>query len=93
MKEVKHSGEFLSRAGVAWKVEIWQEVSSASGDTPADLDFPPDEPVVIEWDEKAKEEPIYGSCATIRIISPTDRAYVGLYAIEAGSVGVDIYRK
>ena len=94
-KEVIHSGAFLSRAGVAWKIKIWRMTTDipVGDDDPDDLEFPAEEPIVIEWDEKAKEEPLCGSCATVRIISPGDRTYAGLYTIEAGSIGCDIYRK
>lgn len=94
-KEVIHSGAFLSRAGVAWKIKIWRMTTDipVGDDDPDDLDFPAEEPIVIEWDEKTKEEPLCGSCATVRIISPGDRTYAGLYTIEAGSIGCDIYRK
>ena len=87
-----HSGQFLSRAGVAWQVDIWQELSEAPA-TVGELIFPADEPVVIEWDTKAKEEVICGSSATIRIESPGDRTYIGLYTVKPGEIGVNILRR
>ena len=59
----RYSGEFLSRAGVAWRVDIWKE--QAFEPIPEELRFPADEPVVIEWDTKAKEEVICGSSCTV----------------------------
>ena len=86
----RFQGEFLSKANVAWKVEIWQTDGSHQVEG---LDFPADEPVVIEWDTKAKEEVICGSSCTVKLVSPSDRKYIGLYTVTPGSVGVCIWRK
>ena len=88
----RYSGEFLSRAGVAWKVDIWQEAPLPFAEV-EELTFPADEPVVIEWDSKAKEEVICGSACTVKIESPSDRKYIDLYAVTPGEIGVKIYRK
>lgn len=87
-----HSGEFLSRAGHVWRVDIWQMVEDDAVVEVGDLTFPADEPVVIEWPRKEFEEPICGSSATIRIESPGDRTYVNLYTVTPGEIGVNIYR-
>ena len=88
----RYSGEFLSRAGVAWKVDIWQEAPLPFAEV-EELTFPADEPVVIEWDSKAKEEVICGSACTVKIESPSDRKYIDLYAVTPGEIGVTISRK
>ena len=87
-----HSGEFLSQAGHVWRVDIWQMVEDDAVVEVGDLNFPADEPVVIEWPRKEFEEPICGSSATIRIESPGDRTYVNLYTVTPGEIGVNIYR-
>lgn len=92
---VIHTGSFLSRAGVTWRVDIWEEgytAEQAAALIPGELDFPADEPVVIEWDEKDKEEVVCGSSCTVRVISPGDRTYAGLYTTEVAAIGVNIYR-
>lgn len=88
----RYSGAFLSKAGVAWRVDIWQEASQAFS-TVGELNFPPDEPVVIEWESRPKEEPICGSSCTVKVISESDRAFADLYTVTPGEIGVKIYRK
>lgn len=95
MRAVIHTGSFLSRAGVVWRVDIWKEgytSTEAAAITPGELDFPADEPLVIEWDDKSKEEVVCGSSCTLRIISPGDRTYADLYATSVASIGIDVYR-
>lgn len=91
MKYLRYMGEFVSVAGVVWRAEILQEADAAF-DTIGSLEFPADEPLVIEWGNKSKEEVICSSAATLKIISPGDRTYEDLYSIEVGRVRLDIYR-
>lgn len=90
-KSLRYSGAFLSKAGVTWRCDIWQETASAY---PAvgDLDFPADDPLVIEWEHRDKEDVICGSTATLKVISPGDRTYADLYAVAPASIRLDIYR-
>lgn len=91
MKHLRYMSEFASVAGVAWRVEVWQEADTAFS-VVGGLEFPADAPLVIEWGNKSKEEVICGSVATLKIISPGDRTYEDLYSIEAGRVRMDVYR-
>ena len=84
-------GEFLSVSGVAWRVEILQEADAEFAAVGA-LEFPADEPLVIEWERKSKEEVVCGSVATLKLISPGDRTYEDLYTIEVGRIRMDVYR-
>ena len=84
-------GEFLSRAGVVWRVEILQEADEAFAKI-GSLDFDADDALVIEWGEGAKEQVICGSTATLKVISPGDRTYEDLYTIAAGNIRMDVYR-
>jgi len=85
-----YMGEFVSRCDDSrWRVSILQEqgaVSSVIGQ----LEFPGEEPLLIEWPETSKEDVICGSTATLKIISPGDRTFAGLYTIQAGNIGVRI---
>ena len=93
LKNTRYRGEFLSRAGVVWRVDIWQYLPQGqSFASIGELTFPAGEPVVIEWDERGKEEVVCGSSATVTIESPGDRTYAGLYTEAAGEIGVDIYK-
>ena len=91
MKYLRYRGEFLSVAGTVWRAEIWQEAEAAFAQIGA-LEFDADEPLVIEWSGKSKEEVICGSAATLKIVSPGDRTYEDLYSIEVGRVRLDVYR-
>lgn len=88
-KALRYMGEFLSRAGVVWRVEILQENYD---DEVGVLDFEAEEALVIDWKHTDKEEVICGSEATIKIESPGDRTYEDLYTIEVGYIRMDVYR-
>ncbi|MDE6498101.1 MAG: hypothetical protein K2L21_05520 [Muribaculaceae bacterium] len=89
---LKYMGEFLSRAGVVWRVEIFQEAEQA---WPAvgSLTFEADEALVIEWEQAAKDDVVCGSTATLRIESPGDRTYQDLYTVAPGTIRMDVYRE
>lgn len=91
MKQLRYTGEFASRAGAAWRVDIMQE-ADAPFDSAGYLTFPADSPLVIEWPREDKEAAILGSNATLKIISPGDRTYEDLYTIEAGRIRMDVYK-
>lgn len=91
MKYLRYMGEFLSVAGVVWRAEIMQE-ADAEFETIGALEFDADQPLVIEWGHKNKEEVICSSTATLKIISPGDRTYEDLYSIDVGRVRLDVYR-
>lgn len=90
-KIITHRGEFLSRSDVLHRVELWR-IGGAAVAQPEELRFEADEPLVIEWKETAKHEPICSSSATLRLDSPGDRTYTHLYTITPGAVGMDVYR-
>lgn len=50
-----------------------------------------DTPVIIEWMETDKLEPVQSSKATLQLYSDHDRQFVDLYTIKAGSVRLDVY--
>lgn len=91
MKHLRYRGAFLSVGGITWRADIMQE-SNTPFATVGELSFDAEEPIVIEWGAKSKEEVICGSTATIKIISPGDRTFEDLYSIEAGRVRLDVYR-
>lgn len=89
MMQVIYKGEFGSSEGRLWRVEILKD--GATG-TPGELSFRGKEPLVIEWEDKDKEEVICSSTATLGLISPGDRTYTGLYTTKACSTRMDVYR-
>lgn len=91
MKYLRYTGEFVSRAGSIWRVDIMQEADAEFTDV-GSLDFDADAPLVIEWQREDKESVVIGSSATLKIISPGDRTYEDLYAIEVGSIRMDVYK-
>lgn len=91
MKYLRYTGEFLSRTGITWRVDIMQEADTPF-ETVGYLTFPADSPLVIEWQREDKETVILGSNATLKIISPGDRTYEDLYTIEVGRIRMDVYK-
>lgn len=91
MKYVRYMGDFLSRAGVVWHVEILQE-NAHEYDEIGGLTFEAEEALTIEYPSNAKEDVICGSTATLQIESPGDRTYEDLYTIDAGAIRLDVYR-
>ena len=87
---VRYRGAFPSKSGDIWRVDILQE--GYGGTQPGALSFPSDCPLEIEWNEVDKLEPVQGSCATLKIISDTDRQYIDLYTVEVGTVRMDVFR-
>lgn len=87
-------GEFLDRQDEAWRVEIrreWIGEGNAPADTAAvELVFPGDSPLVLEWTAAEKHEPVQSSSATLKVISETDREFIGLYTTKAASVRLDV---
>lgn len=87
-----YMGEFVSRCDDSrWRVSILQEqgaVSSVIGQ----LEFPGEEPLLIEWAETSKEDVLCGSTATLKVISPGDRTFSELYTIQAGNIGLRVER-
>lgn len=86
----RYQGEFLSQAGVRWRVEIHD--ADYTGTAVGELTFEGDEPLVITWSHTDKEEVVQGSEATLRIESPGDRTYIDLYTIAVGRIRMDVYR-
>ena len=91
MMYLRYTGEFVSRAGVLWRVDLMQEADTAFATVGA-LEFPADEPLVLEWQREDKETVILGSNATLKIVSPGDRTYEDLYTIEVGRIRMDVYK-
>lgn len=86
---LKYYGEFVSENNTRYRVEIH---TTDSGAVAQEIRFPYDEPLTIEWDTTDKITPIQSSIATLQILSETDRKFVDMYRIEAGSVTLTIYR-
>lgn len=84
-----YQGSFLSKCGVNWKVEILKE---GFGGQVTDLDFPEDTPLEFNWNKTDKVDPVQASSATLKVISDTDRQFVGLYTVAVGDVRMDVYR-
>ena len=88
----RYEGEFVGTYGTVWRVEIHEDSETAFS-TVGELSFPYDEPLLIEWEKRAKEEVIQGSSATLKLISPGDRTYVDLYQVKPCAVRLDVYRE
>ena len=91
---VTHTGEFMSKAGTLYRVDIWRKGDEQpTNSQPEELRFEAVEPLVIDWGGTSKETPICGSTATLSIESPGDRTYINLYTVKPGEIGLDVYRE
>lgn len=90
-KYLRYEGEFLSRKGAEWRVELWQD-ADAPYEVVGEMAFPADDPLEIEWKETDKLEPVQASCATLTVVSKVDRQYKGLYSVKAGSILLKVFR-
>ncbi len=88
---MRYFGEFYSRKGVLWRVEIWQNANSPF--VPEEVRFPADSPLEIEWKYSDKLNPVIGSSATLVLESPSDRKFMDLYTIEVGTVLLNVKRQ
>lgn len=86
--KLRYKGGFYGISQILYDVEIWQ--GGYSGQV-QDIAFC-EEPLEIEWTETDKLEPVVSSNATLRLYSDSDRQFIDLYTIEAGSVRMDVYR-
>lgn len=85
---VMYRGGFYGMDGRLWDVEILKEGYTSVA---TEVAFG-SEPLTIEWAEVGKLEPVMSSSARLQLFSDTDREFVGLYTVEAGSVRLDVSR-
>ena len=85
---LKYTSRFGALHGIQYRIEIFQKgyVGTAMEVTMGDV------PVVIEWAETNKLDPVQSSCATIKLYSESDRQFVDLYTVEPGTIRLDVYR-
>lgn len=92
MKYEIYKGQMVSSEGVLWEVRILQELDKRPASV-GELEFPASEPLTIEWGENSKEDVVIGSIATLKLISPGDRTYEGMYSITPGAIRMDVHRE
>lgn len=86
---LRYQREFYSLDAVIWRIEIFQEGFAGQA---AVIDVADESPLVIEWPETGKMDPIQASSATVRLISGSDGQFLDLYTVRAGDVRLDVYR-
>ncbi len=86
---LRYKGGFYSVGQIAYDILVYQD--GYVGDvSPVALC---DTPVTIEWPETDKLEPVQSGKATLRLYSDTDRQFIDLYTVKAGSVRMDVFRE
>lgn len=88
--QLKYFGEFYSRQGILWRIEISQPSDEPL--TAKEVRFPGSGALEIEWSNTDKLEPVISSSATLVLRCTNDREYTGLYTEEVGSIRLNIYR-
>lgn len=87
----RYCGEFADIGNNAWRCEIFLNEDLAYDADAPELSFDADQPLTIEWSEKAKYEPLQGSTAKVRIISHGDRSFYHLADCEDLQARLDVY--
>ena len=85
----RYTGGFNSLGNVDYRFEIWQEGFIGTASEVAVTN----KPLSIEWAETDKLEPVQSSSAKLQLYSDSDRQFVDLYTVKAGSVRLDVYRE
>lgn len=91
MEEI-YSGLFYSRENVKWDVRILRKEAPEPSSGVGELTFSGEEPLLIEWDERSKEDVLCGSTATLKLLSPGDRTYIDLYSVAVGEIRLDVLK-
>ena len=91
MEEI-YSGLFYSRENVKWDVRILRKEALEPSSGVGELTFSGEEPLLIEWDERSKEDVLCGSTATLKLLSPGDRTYIDLYSVAVGEIRLDVLK-
>ena len=86
-KSVRYYREFKSREDNLYRIEILQDGSYSAQEVVL-----ADNPVVIDWGNVDKLEPVMSSSATLRLVSMTDRQFVDMYTVEATAIMLNVYR-
>ena len=83
---------FKSVDGVTYSIVIQKKVNEDEQVECKEMQLAYDCPVLIEWNEEDKLEPVQSSSMTLKVLSETDREYIGLYTVEPGTIRVQISR-
>ena len=82
--------EFQSQDEVRYRIEI---LSPDSSFVAKEVQLSADSPLTIEWQETEKMEPVQGSRLELKLLSESDREFIGLYQVSLGAVRCDLYRE
>lgn len=86
--KLRYRGGFYSVSNTLYDIEIWQDEYAG---TVQEIAFCAP-PLDLEWPETDKLEPVQSSRATLQLYSDSDRQFIDLYTIKAGSIRMDVYR-
>lgn len=85
---IKYYSEFASQKGETWRVEI---LTTDGTTTPTEITLDADEPLIIEWEDCDKHEPLQGATLTIKAETPTDRGFLPFIAANPLEVIAKVY--
>lgn len=84
-----YTSRFVDIRGNVWRADIVNYAEYGTNVSDFDFDIQPAE---IDWPDRELHEPLIGSSCTLRVVSPADRTFIGLYAAEPGDVTLRLYR-
>ena len=85
----KYKGHFFDLSNTRYDYYIEEEGYTGSVTELVTLN---EDPLVIEWSNTDKMEPIQSSSATIRLLSKSDRAFIDLYTVELGKIRMNVMK-
>lgn len=94
MSNLRYYSEFYSHAAfrpensALYRIEIYGN----EGTEAKEMTLSGNDPVVIQWGQVSKIDPVQGSSLTLRIVSETDREYLHLYTTEIGEWTIKVFR-
>lgn len=73
-------------ANALCELAIQRKMDADNGEGAKVVDLTFEQPLVIEWSDQSKEDPVCGSTATLRLICNNDREFVPLMMSDPGTV-------
>ena len=89
MKYKRYYSTFGDIYNNLYRIEIMQEATTAYTAEEIKLDVTP---LVIEWPDMDKTDPVYSSSATLNLWSDSDRKFSDLISVEVKAIRLDVYK-
>ncbi len=86
-------GSLTSVDGIKYVIYIQKYLDEEDEVETKEMRFSADSPVLIEWNEVDKLDPVQSSSMTLKVVSESDREYIGLYSVVPGEIRAKVLKK